>query len=132
MTDNINIEIKDLLESTSKQVNSIHESVGKLLDSVGKLLEVHYGSPKVINGSPRVFQTTPKERIDRAKRVADGWTTFCNHPDADHISSYALAGIIGVSQPWCLHMINCRRELIELGKDPKGTPWAEARTVVDR
>lgn len=132
MTDIINTEIRDLLESTSKQVNSIHESVGKLLDRVGKLLEVHCGSPQVINGSHLVFQTTPVERIDRAKRVADGWTAYCNHSDADHISSYALAGIIGVSQPWCLHMINCRRELISLGKDPKGTPWSEARAMIDR
>lgn len=125
MTDNINTELKDLLESTSKQVNNIHENVRKLLEGI-------YGAPQIVNGSTLVFQTTPKERIDRAKRVADGWVTYCSHEDADHISSYALAGIIGVSQPWCLHMINCRRELISLGKDPKGTPWAEARTVVDR
>ena len=125
MTNNINTEIKDLLQTASEQVSSLHADIRKLLEGI-------YGAPQVINGSPRVFQTTPKERIDRAKRVADGWTAYCNHPDAGHISSYALAGIIGVSQPWCLHMINCRRELIALGKDPKGTPWAEARTVVDR
>lgn len=125
MTEHINIEIKDLLQTTSEQVSNIHADVRKLLEGI-------YGAPEVINGSTLRFKTTPAQRISRAKVVADGWVTYCNHEDADHISSYALAGIIGVSQPWALHMINCRRELISLGKDPKGTPWAEARTVVDR
>lgn len=120
-----NNKIQDLLETTSIQVSSIHENILKLL-------EVQSEPPQINNSSTRVFKTTPRERINRAKRVSDGWYMYVSHDLADQMSSYSLSEIIEVSQPWCLHMINCRRKLIELGKDPKAVPWSEARTVINR
>ena len=123
MEHSYNTEIKELLVTAIKQVENVQESINKLLDQDRQ-------TPNMVNGS--TFQSPTSPRIEKAKRIAEGWQTLCNHKAADFISSYALAEITEVSQPWCLHMLKCRKALIEQGKDPKTVPWSKARTVVNR
>jgi hypothetical protein len=117
---------------TDTQILKIANRIDDIHENIKKLLEVQFGPPQLINGSTLVFRTIPNERTKKTKAVSLAWEAFVNHEDADHMSSYALAGVIGVSQPWANHMINCRKELIRRGDDPTTVPWHEARPVLKR